>query len=127
MTASRIHIFLAALMGAAGVALWAMAAHKPGAASLVTAAHFLLFHAAAVIGTTACRKEGLIAERLASLSIAILILGTLLFSGDLVMRSFLQAPLFANAAPIGGTITILGWVLLAVAAVMPKKNDMIEH
>ena len=122
MTASRIHILLAGLMGAAGVALWAMAAHRPGAASLVTSAHFLLFHAAAIISITACRKQGLIADKMASISVSALIIGTMLFSGDLVMRSFLQSSLFINAAPIGGVLTIIGWMLLALAAAMPKKN-----
>jgi uncharacterized membrane protein YgdD (TMEM256/DUF423 family) len=123
MTASRIHLLIAALMGAAGIALWAMAAHRPGAASLVTSAQFLLFHAGAIIGVTACRKQALLNNGLASLGITALILGSLLFSGDIVMRFFLQTPLFAMAAPIGGGMTILGWLTFAFAALWRNQQS----
>ncbi|MGL4242380.1 MAG: DUF423 domain-containing protein, partial [Beijerinckiaceae bacterium] len=93
MTASRIHILLAALMGAAGVALWAAAAHR-GGPSAVTAAQMLLVHAAAVLGLTACRKQGLTADRLTSVAASALILGAILFSSDIPARAFLGAGLF---------------------------------
>ena len=118
MTASRIHLFLAALMGASGVALWAMAAHRAGGASLVTAAQFLLLHAGAVVGLTACRKQGLINNWTASLGIAGLILGTLLFSGDLAARAFIGTGLFAMAAPLGGSLLIAAWLVVGVAALV---------
>jgi uncharacterized membrane protein YgdD (TMEM256/DUF423 family) len=123
LTASRIHLFLAGLMGGGGVALWAMAAHRPGAASLVTAAQFLLFHACAVMGITVCRKQRIVQYLLAILAVSALILGTILFAGDIVMRSIAQAPLFTAAAPIGGSLTILGWLMLALAAVMTDKQS----
>jgi uncharacterized membrane protein YgdD (TMEM256/DUF423 family) len=122
IAASRIHLLIAALMGAAGVALWATAAHRPGAASLVTAAQFLLFHASAIIAVTACRKQGLLNNRMASLGISALILGCLLFSGDIAMRSFMQNPLFAMAAPLGGSLTILGWFVIGIAALWMNQD-----
>jgi uncharacterized membrane protein YgdD (TMEM256/DUF423 family) len=118
MTASRIHLFLAALMGAAGVALWAMAAHRAGGASMVTAAQFLLLHAGAIIGLTACRKQGLINNWTASLGVAGLILGTLLFSGDLAMRALAGSGLFAMAAPIGGSLLIAAWLVVGVSTLV---------
>ncbi len=45
MTASRLHILLAALMGAVGVALWAASSHG-GETNLQIAAQMLLIHAA---------------------------------------------------------------------------------
>jgi uncharacterized membrane protein YgdD (TMEM256/DUF423 family) len=123
LTASRIHLFLASLMGGGGIALWAMAAHRPGAVSLVTAAHFMLFHASAIIRITACRKHELLHNRTASLAVTALILGTVFFSGDLMMRSFAQVTLFASAAPIGGSLTILGWLLLTVAAALRNNQS----
>jgi uncharacterized membrane protein YgdD (TMEM256/DUF423 family) len=123
ISASRLHLLIAGLMGAAGVTLWAMAAHRPGAASLVTVAHFLLFHACAVMGVIACRKQGLVRNKLANLSVTALILGSLLFSGDIAMRFFLQSPLFASAAPIGGSLTIVGWLMLVVAAMLPDNQS----
>jgi uncharacterized membrane protein YgdD (TMEM256/DUF423 family) len=123
MSASRIHILLAALMSAAGVALWAMAAHRAGGESLVTAAQFLLIHACAVLGLTACRKQGLIHGRIASVASALLILGTLLFSGDITARVLAGGRLFPMAAPAGGSLLILGWLAVGVSAVWRHPQE----
>ncbi len=117
MSASRIHILLAALMGAAGVTLWAMAAHR-GGPNAATAAQMLLIHAAAIVGLTAARKAGLVADRLASLGVSALILGAVLFSGDIAARTFLGSGLFPMAAPAGGLLMIGGWLLAALAALL---------
>jgi uncharacterized membrane protein YgdD (TMEM256/DUF423 family) len=117
MTGARIHILLAGLMGAAGVALWAVAAHR-GGTNAVTAAQMLLIHAAAVIAVTACRKQALIHDRVASLAAAVIILGACLFSGDIAVRAFGGAGLFPMAAPTGGMLMIGGWVLAALAALL---------
>ncbi len=117
MTASRIHVLLASLMGAAGVTLWAMAAHR-GGPQAATAAQMLLLHAAAVLGVTACRKQGLVHDRAASLAASALILGAVLFSGDIAARAFVGSGLFPMAAPTGGFLTIGGWLLAAVAALV---------
>jgi uncharacterized membrane protein YgdD (TMEM256/DUF423 family) len=118
MTAARIHILLASLMGAAGIALWARAAHG-GLPNLVTAAQFLLIHAAAVLAITASRKQGLMHDAAARWAVSILILGTVLFAGDLTFRALAGAGLFPMAAPIGGSALIGGWLILAVATLLP--------
>jgi uncharacterized membrane protein YgdD (TMEM256/DUF423 family) len=123
MSASRIHILLAALMGGAGVSLWAMAAHRAGGESLVTAAQFLLIHACSVIGLTACRKQGLLHGQITSVAAALLILGTLLFSGDIAMRVLAGGRLFPLAAPLGGSLLILGWLVVALSAIWPRAPD----
>jgi len=115
MSASRIHILLAALMGGSGVALWSAATHG-GEASLQIAAQMLLIHAALVPGLTACRKQELVHDRLASLAASALILGVILFAADLAARARLGARLFPFAAPLGGGLTILGWLMLAGSA-----------
>ena len=122
MTASRIHVLLAALMGAVGVALWAASSHG-GEANLQTAAQMLLIHAAAVIGLTATRKQNLVHDRLASLAASGLILGVTLFAADLWARARLGARLFPMAAPLGGTLTIVGWLTLAAAALIGRKPE----
>jgi uncharacterized membrane protein YgdD (TMEM256/DUF423 family) len=122
VTASRLQILLAALMGGAGVALWAGAAHG-GEANLTTAAQMLLIHAAAVLGLVACRKHGLAHDRTASLAAAALVLGVALFAADLYARTRVGARLFPMAAPLGGGLAILGWGLLALAAVIGRKAD----
>jgi uncharacterized membrane protein YgdD (TMEM256/DUF423 family) len=122
MSASRIHILFTALMGAAGVALWAMAAHRAGGENLVTSAQFLLIHACAVLGLTACRKQALIHDRIAGVASAVLILGAVLFSGDIAARVLVGARLFPMAAPVGGSLLILGWLMVGGSTVWQKPR-----
>jgi uncharacterized membrane protein YgdD (TMEM256/DUF423 family) len=122
MSASRIHVLFAALMGAAGVALWAMAAHRAGGESLVTSAQFLLIHACAVLGLTGCRKQALLHDRIASIAPAVLILGTMLFSGDIAARVLIGGRLFPMAAPVGGSLLIVGWMVVGISAVWQRSE-----
>jgi uncharacterized membrane protein YgdD (TMEM256/DUF423 family) len=46
-----------------------------------------------------------------------LVLGGFLFSGDIALRTFTGHRLFPMAAPTGGTILIVAWLGLAVAAI----------
>jgi uncharacterized membrane protein YgdD (TMEM256/DUF423 family) len=117
LNASRIHLTLAALMGAAGVALWALAAHR-GGPTVVIAAQMLLIQAAVVPGLTACRKQGLVHDRTARIAISVIILGTVLFSVDLAIRTLAGFGLFPMAAPAGGVLMISGWLLAALAALI---------
>ncbi|TPJ75631.1 DUF423 domain-containing protein [Mesorhizobium sp. B2-6-2] len=107
---SRVLVLAAGLVGAAGVALSAAAAHRGGVFT-GTAANFLLMHAPAFLaiglaGGNHCLK-------IASL---VLLAGLLLFCGDLLARDFLGSRLFPMSAPIGGTLLIAGWVAIAVSA-----------
>ena len=45
-----------------------------------------------------------------------MLLGVALFAGDIALRGFDAGQLFPMAAPVGGSLTILAWVLVAVAA-----------
>ena len=107
---------LAALMGGAGVALAATAAHRGGGDFGQTAAYFLTLHAAALLGVAALARG--FADRPA-FARALLVaggalgLGTILFSADLATRAFSGDRLFPMAAPAGGSLTILGWLALA--------------
>ncbi len=121
MNASRIHLLLAALMGASGVGLTALASHA-GEANIAIAAQFLLIHAAALLGLTACRRQGLLHGRMASLAAWALILGTVLFAGDLVIRARLGIRLFPFAAPLGGSLMILAWLLAGASALSAFKQ-----
>jgi len=105
---------IAALQGAAGVALAAAAAHVDASPFLATASQFLMIHAAAGVGLaslvrTTPKRE---ARWLAGIALALQI-GVALFSGDLVARVFLAGKLFPLAAPIGGGLTILSWCAFA--------------
>lgn len=103
------------LCGAIGVALSALAAHH-GGAFIGTAADFLLFHAAALLGIgLATTSRGL---RLGGF---LLVVGLVLFCGDLLSRDLLGTRLLPFAAPAGGTLLIAGWLVVAASALIPPK------
>jgi uncharacterized membrane protein YgdD (TMEM256/DUF423 family) len=108
---------LAALMGAGGVALAAAAVHEDGGEMARTAAYFLLLHAAALLGVTACARAFIADARIAGALLLVgagLGIGAIIFSIDLASRAFAGARLFPMAAPVGGSLMILGWVALAL-------------
>jgi len=108
-------IVFAGLFGALGVGGAALAAHGGDNRMIAIAAALSLVHAPALLALAALPAD-LIRLRLpAGLA---LILGTLLFSGDLAMRSFTGERLFPDAAPAGGMILIAGWLLVVVGAVL---------
>ena len=102
---------LGGLAGAAGVLTAAGAAHGSADPLLQIAADMLLFHAAALVGIGALARSG---GRIVLAAGGVLALGTVLFSGDLVRRALSGDRLFPMAAPTGGTLLILGWLLLAI-------------
>jgi len=114
-------IAVAGLMGAAGVALAAAAAHAAPGQGLDAAAWLLLIHAAALLGV------GANAARLGSAGSAVVALGFFvgcaLFSGDVALRVLAGHRLFPMAAPTGGTILILAWLALAVAALLAFRHN----
>jgi uncharacterized membrane protein YgdD (TMEM256/DUF423 family) len=122
--AATIFIILAGLMGAGGVVLMAAAAHAAPGAGLDSAGQILLFHAVALLGSVALIGQGLLLRSLAVAALTGFVVGALLFSGDITVRAFAGHRLFAFAAPTGGTILILAWIVLAVAAASaaPRSN-----
>ena len=108
----RILILAGGLCGATGVALSAAAAHL-GGAFVSTAASFLLMHAPVFLAV------GLVgANRVLRIGSLILLVGLLLFAGDLLARDFLGSRLFPMSAPIGGTLLIAGWLVIAGSALV---------
>ncbi len=101
----------AALMGAAGVGLAALAAHQNGGEFGRTAALFLILHAAACLAVAAhARISGSRALLAAGFLMAA---GASLFAADLARSAFAGERLFPFAAPIGGSTMILAWLALA--------------
>lgn len=112
---SRFLVLMAGLSGAAGVTLSAAAAHRGGAFT-GTAASFLLMHAPVFLAV------GLLAaNRVLRSGAIVLLVGLLLFCGDLLARDFIGSRLFPMSAPIGGTLLILGWLAIAASALMPRR------
>ena len=121
MMAAKLSIVLACLMGLSGVALLAAGAHVNAATSVQTAGQFLLFHAPVILVAVALRQTGVVNVSLAMGAIALLIIGTSLFSGDLALRAFADHSLFRLAAPSGGVAIMLGWLALALSALVPSR------
>jgi len=106
----RFLVLAGGLCGVAGVALSAVAAHA-GGGNIETAASFLLMHAPAFLAI------GLLGTgHVLRIGGFVLLLGLLLFAGDLVMRHYLGTRAFPIAAPIGGGAMILGWLIVALSA-----------
>ncbi|MDP4004263.1 DUF423 domain-containing protein [Methylobacterium sp. NEAU K] len=117
----RALVALACLAGLLGVALSAAAAHIPGADSLKTAAQFLLFHAPAILVITGLGAAGLARPGLTRAAAGLLVLGLVLFCGDLSVRTWLQRPLFPMAAPTGGFSLMAGWIAGILCALVPVR------
>jgi uncharacterized membrane protein YgdD (TMEM256/DUF423 family) len=117
----RILIILAAVMGADGVILAAASAHQPDATRLAAASSMLLFHSLAVLGVVALAERGLIHGRIGIAAAWGFVVATALFAGDLTLRQYAGHSLFPFAAPSGGTLLILSWLALAVAAAWPQR------
>ncbi|PVE22432.1 DUF423 domain-containing protein [Microvirga sp. KLBC 81] len=119
--ATRLLISLAGLSGALGVGLSAAAAHMTGG-NLTTAAQFLLFHAPGLLALAALISAGAVHPTLAQVAGYILVLGLALFCGDLARRAFAGIALFPRAAPTGGVLLMLGWVLVAASALLRLRG-----
>lgn len=119
--AIRLLIALAGLSGALGVGLSAAAAHVTGG-NLTTAAQFLLFHAPALLALVALIAVGAVHPAVAQVAGYLLVFGLVLFCGDLSRRAFSGVALFPKAAPAGGMLLMIGWVLMAVSALLRLRG-----
>ncbi|MGB3502310.1 MAG: DUF423 domain-containing protein [Mesorhizobium sp.] len=113
----RLLQFAGSLIGAAGVATAAAAAHA-GGGNLGTASTMLLVHAPAflAVGLTAPATR-----RPVDLAAVLLLVGVVIFCGDLLARHYLGSRLFPYSAPIGGSLMIAGWIAVAITA-LARRN-----
>jgi uncharacterized membrane protein YgdD (TMEM256/DUF423 family) len=118
----RILVILAGIMGADGVMLAAAAAHQPDATRLASASSMLLFHATAVLAAVALVERGIIHAGIGLAAAFGFVVATLVFAGDLTLRQYAGHSLFPMAAPSGGTLMIVSWLLLAVSAAWPRRG-----
>jgi uncharacterized membrane protein YgdD (TMEM256/DUF423 family) len=118
----RILIVLAAVMGADGIMLAAASAHQPDATRLASASSMLLFHALAVLAAVALAERGVIHIRIGLTAAWGFVIASALFAGDLTIRQYAGHGLFPMAAPTGGTLLIVSWIALAVAAAWPRRS-----
>ena len=118
----RILVILAGVMGADGVILAAASAHQPDASRLVSASSMLLFHATAVLAVVALAERGVIHMRIGIAAAWGFVIAAAVFAGDLTLRQYAGHSLFPMAAPSGGTLLIVSWLTLAVAAAWPRRG-----
>ncbi|MEX6504903.1 DUF423 domain-containing protein [Jiella sp. M17.18] len=107
-------IVFSGLYGACGVGGAAVAAHGGDNRLVAIAAAMALFHAPALIALSLVQP---MAPRLSGAAIVLMILGVLLFSGDLAMLAATGTRPFEGAAPTGGSAMILAWLLVAIAGI----------
>jgi uncharacterized membrane protein YgdD (TMEM256/DUF423 family) len=118
----RILVILAGIMGADGVVLAAASAHQPDAVRLAAASSMLLFHATAVLAVAALLERGIVHARIGLAAAFGFVIAAVLFAGDLTLRQYTGHSLFPMAAPTGGTLLIVSWLALAVAAAWPRRG-----
>lgn len=118
MVWDRALVVLAGLSGLMGIAASAAAAHTTGGGNLETAGRYLLLHAAALVGVVALAGTGLVHPTLGRSAGSLFVLGLVLFAGDLSWRVLRGGALLPMAAPTGGILLMLGWALLALAALV---------
>lgn len=121
----RVWFFLSALCGALSVLLGAFAAH--GLAARLDAQHlgffdtgarYQMMHALAMgLAALAMRDQARGRARLAAMAF---LTGIVLFSGSLYLLALTGARTLALLTPLGGLAFIIGWGLLAAAALKLK-------
>ncbi len=116
--ATPLIALIAALHGATGVALAAASAHAAPNPLLATASQFLMIHASVEMALAALIHAQPPVARWLAVAAFCLQGGVTLFSADLLARVYGSGRLFPFAAPIGGSLTIVSWLALAVAAAL---------
>ena len=123
---ARLAILAGAVLGAVSVAAGAFGTHGLKAfleaagqsANWETAFRYSLVHAVAIVATGLVAALPQAAGSRGSLTAAVVcfILGTLIFSGCLAALCLTGVKILGAIVPIGGTLLIAGWILLAIAA-----------
>ena len=111
-------LLAAGLMGCAGVAAAAAASHGSDPRLMAGASAMCLAHAPALVALYAAWPS----MRAAPFAAILMALGTALFAGDLVFRYATGSGLFPMSAPTGGVIMMAGWLTVALAPFLPKRD-----
>ena len=113
---SRLFLIFAGLLGFSGIALAAAASHMGDERLLGNASMICLAHAPALMALAFGYRR----LRTGALAGLALLIGTLLFAGDLVLRHFQGTGLFPMSAPTGGITMMAGWLLVALGGVLVR-------
>ncbi len=130
--AAKGWIIVAALSGAISVALGAFAAHgldlsteagRKAREWLQTGSQYQIIHALAIVAVVVLARNAMLNGRVAIVTQCLFFAGSVLFPGALYALAFGGPRWLGAVAPIGGTAFILGWVSLALAALMKSEAD----
>jgi uncharacterized membrane protein YgdD (TMEM256/DUF423 family) len=125
-------IIVAALSGAISVAVGAFTAHgldlsteagRKAREWLQTGSQYQIIHALAIVAVVVLARNAMLNGRVAIVAQCLFVAGSVLFPGALYALAFGGPRWFGAVAPIGGTAFILGWVSLALAALMKSEAD----
>lgn len=124
-------IALGALLAAASVILSAVAAHGTSvngssAGMVQTALHLMQFHTLGLILVGILGESRPLEKRL-QFAGALFILGTLLFSVNILVRAWADIQTFKALVPWGGTSFILGWLALSLAYLRKVKPAQVTE
>ena len=126
----RVYIALGALSAAKSVALGAAAQHglKPYLAANDIGGWFgvaLQYHQLHSVALILCGIALLVVgeNRLLKWSGVAFLVGLLMFSGNLYLRSLFDIHLFHAVTPVGGMSFMTGWVLLAVGVLRSNLKE----
>ncbi len=119
---ARFTMTTAGMMGMAGVVTAAAGTHVGGGELARVAAEFLLIHAVMVLVLAGLVTLGMASGRLWLSAASILAVGTIIFSGDLAFIAFRDWRPVPMAAPIGGSMMILGWLIVTIGAGIRAKR-----
>jgi uncharacterized membrane protein YgdD (TMEM256/DUF423 family) len=114
---------VAALMGAAGVALAAAGVHENGGELVLRSSRFLLLHACAALAIAAHARVATGSARALIIVGFVMEAGAILFSAELAIHVFAGVRIFRFAAPVGGTTMLLAWIALAVVFATAGRSD----
>lgn len=119
VTGQRILLAIAALWGFAGVLMLAAGSHPPQTGLLAHGGEVLLFHAVAVIGILGLT---LVTGWRRALPMALMLTGSGLFAFEIFLHVATGILALGILAPIGGSLAILGWLVLAVGALIEPRT-----
>lgn len=124
---TRAVLALAGLMGLAGVLLAAAGTHLGGGDKVHLAASFLSMHAGVVLSLAIAALARVGHRGLWLSGATVLALGTLVFAADLAVAGLLNDHPIPVAAPIGGVLMVLGWVVVLSAAFVPLPSSRLTQ
>ena len=106
-------VIASGIVGATGVILAAMAAHRLDSPTLATSATFLMVHAGAALAVAALALQ-MQSSRRWLITAGFMLAAVALFSGAVAYHAVTGTHVFPRAAPTGGALLIASWCAIAV-------------